>query len=86
MLFHLHALPSLPISSYSYFDYTNEPINRQVEWKWAAFPPEPGEWPHIDAGRKMGPVLGKAERWSPFRFKNQLMLIGPEVNSVSLLF
>lgn len=33
----------------------------------------------------MGPVLGKAERWSPFRFKNQLMLIGPEVNSVSLL-
>lgn len=33
----------------------------------------------------MGPVLGKAERWSPFRFKNQLMLMGPEVNSVSLL-
>ena len=49
-------------------------------------PPELGEQSLIDAGRKMGPVLGKAERWSPFRIKNQLMLMGPGVNSVSLLF
>jgi hypothetical protein len=32
-------------------------------------PPEPGEQPHIDAGRKMGPVLGKAEPGAHFVLK-----------------